>query len=546
MDQPSSSKRPRVENVFSDGDESEREYDTGSEYQIDSDLETDSDSDSEDNNVFGIQPPPSLPSTSRRWSNIVTQAQEIPFTGRPGMKVDMPGREPIDYFNVLANDDFYNIIVRHSNTYALEILAHSEGEKSRITRWKDLTAETFKVWLGLLLHMGTIRLNRITDYWKKHHLFNLTAFSQYMSRDKFLLILRALHFNDNEADATSLGKINPLIKFFNDRMDIIYAPQKHLSIDESLVLWRGRLIIRQYMKGKKAKYGIKLYILGESQGLAMKIIVYGGSADQELGGKDHTSKVVHKLMEGRTGVGHSLYMDNYYNSVPLIENLLNQKTHVTGTLRSNRKFNSDEVIKKKLKIGESVSQYTDKGICMTKWKDRREVLAISSEFDGQATETTNRHGNVVIKPKMIIKYNKFMSGIDFHDQMLAYYPIRRKTLRWYKKLGIHVIQTILLNAYYLYNMNSERKMSLYDFRLQIIEKLLGPPPPLVPRQRNIAHLPSFCPKDDHGKTKRRRCKYCWSENQQRKDSIFCCLQCPDIPGLCLEPCFRTYHERNGE
>lgn len=81
-----------------------------------------------------------------------------------------------------------------------------------------------------------------------------------------------------------------------------------------------------------------------------------------------------------------------------------------------------------------------------------------------------------------------MSGVDYHDQMLAYYPCRRKTLRWYKKLGIHVFQTMLLNSYYMYNSQNENKMSPYDFRLNIIEQLLGQPPI---RNVKATHLPNF-------------------------------------------------------
>lgn len=185
-------------------------------------------------------------------------------------------------------------------------------------------------------------------------------------------------------------------------------------------------------------------------------------------------------------------------------------------------------------------QYTTQGICVNKWKDRREVLTISSEFDGQTVESVNRRGNTVIKPQMVIQYNKFMSGVDFHDQMLAYYPIRRKTLRWYKKLGIHFFQTILLNSYYLYNSKNP-KMSLYDYRLRVIEQLLGPPPSSIPRSMQI-HLPNYLPKDDRGKTKRKRCKYCWNESKKRIDSIFFCPDCEEKPGLCLDPCFRLFHK----
>jgi hypothetical protein len=133
-----------------------------------------------------------------------------------------------------------------------------------------------------------------------------------------------------------------------------------------------------------------------------------------------------------------------------------------------------------------------------------------------------------------------MAGVDYHDQMMSYYSCRHKTLRWYKKLGIHLIQTMLLN-FYLYNSQNEKKMTLYDFRLGVIEKLLGPPPSSTIVSIKGTHLPIFCPKDDLGKTKRKRCKYCWTISHERKDSIFYCPECPDQPGFCLITCFGKYH-----
>lgn len=64
-----------------------------------------------------------------------------------------------------------------------------------------------------------------------------------------------------------------------------------------------------------------------------------------------------------------------------------------------------------------------------------------------------------------------MSGIDRQDQMTSYYPVERKTLRWYKKIGVHCIHLLLINSYFLYNKYA-KKISLYDFRLSIIESSL--------------------------------------------------------------------------
>jgi len=151
-----------------------------------------------------------------------------------------------------------------------------------------------------------------------------------------------------------------------------YYPGKNLSIDESMILWRGRLIFRQYKQGKRHKFGIKLYILAEPNGLNLKIMIYTGQKLSQLEqphSNSHTENVVINLMEGKLFKGHSLYMDNYYNSVNLAQTLLSKNTYCTGTLRSNRKKNPSDIVKKKFKKGENISKYSYNGICVFKWKD---------------------------------------------------------------------------------------------------------------------------------------------------------------------------------
>ena len=59
----------------------------------------------------------------------------------------------------------------------------------------------------------------------------------------------------------------------------IYTPGAELSIDESIILSRGRSGIRQYIYGKCHKYGIKLYMLATQNRLSLKIHVYRGKKD---------------------------------------------------------------------------------------------------------------------------------------------------------------------------------------------------------------------------------------------------------------------------
>lgn len=236
-------------------------------------------------------------------------------------------------------------------------------------------------------------------------------------------------------------------------------------------------------------------------------------------------------------------MDNYYNSVKLAHTLLTKGTYCTGTLRANRKGNPKEITSKKLKVGESVGKFTKEGVCVMKWRDRREVLAISSEHTNDLVEVTNRRGDKKMKPMAISMYNKYMSGIDRQDQMLSYYPCERKTVRWYKKIGIHFFQLFLLNSYYIY-VENVRKCSLYDFRLSVITALVKNQininvPPLPPKKKN-SHYPTKVAKNEKKKFFRKRCKVCHS-NGIRKTTLFYCSSCEGQPGLCIENCFEVSH-----
>lgn len=517
----------------------------------------DSQNSSEDSNYENEDDSSVHDNYSPSWSDDASVLKSFPFSKENKLLVPIPGKnEPADYFRLLVDDVFLEEIVKYTNMYAEEyFLSGIHKENSRINQWKDLTTSELKLFLGILLHTGTIIMPRIQDYWKTDNLF-LSCFPQYMSRDRFLLILRFLHFCKNPKanepqPEDRLYKIRSVVDYFNNKMLVTYYPGQELSIDEAMMLWRGRLHFRQYIKGKKHKYGIKLYILTEPNSLALKTLVYTGKHD-ELGGKGHASNVVNYLMNEKLHNGHSLYMDNYYNSHNLSKNLLRKKTYTTGTLRSNRINTPDVVSSAKLRKGETTSKYSDEGVMIGKWHDKRDVglLYISTQHKNTMADFINKTGENKKKPLPILQYNCYMAGVDRKDQMMAYYPCERKTLRWYKKLFIHYFQLLLLNSYFLYNKHTiGKKMNLYDFRLVIIRELLSSKPTerctTSPKNLHVSpsvnHLPSKCEFGASGRTLRKKCKQC-KKSGLREDTTYHCETCPGKPGLCLEPCFKIYHK----
>ncbi|KAF0694469.1 piggyBac transposable element-derived protein 4-like, partial [Aphis craccivora] len=497
---------------------------------------------------------PKKSQTHNIWLNDSPDLDPIVFKENTGLKIYPNGDKPIDFFDLLVTDDFYDFVLEETNNYAAELYLTRSSNKSRISKWIELTKNELKAFFGLVFHTGTIKMPRMADYWKTDKLFNLNCFREVMSRNRYMLIMRALHFSRNPergaggSKPSRLYKIDTVVEYFNNRMLEVYQPSKQLSLDESMVLWRGRLVFRQYIKNKRHKYGIKLYMLTEPNGLVLNILIYSGQGTDSTPEQSHTEHVVYRLMENHLDKGHSLFMDNYYNSSSLAHTLLQRKTYCTGTLRNNRKNNPKEVISKKLKTGETACKYTKDGVCIVKWKDKREVLAISSEFKNEMVEAQNKYGQSKLKPLPISEYNKFMSGIDRQDQMMSYYPCERKTLRWYKKIAIHFLQIALLNSFLLYCKNV-KKISYYDFRISVINSLISSnkdtisdtirlPCSLLPQR----HLPIKVDKNRKNRYIRKRCRICVTKGK-RTETIYYCNKCEDQPGLCLELCFEEYHNK---
>jgi len=430
--------------------------DSGSDYMAEASSQVENDSESSDVDV-DVDDTGNIQNTpTQSWFEEETDMPDFNFMKQNELLVPIPGDgNPIDFYFLLFDDDFINLLVDETNSYAeKDFLRIGHHPSSRISTWKPTDKDEMLTFLALIIHTGTIKLNRLNDYWKKHHLFNITCFSNYTSRDRFLVIMRCFHFAPNIEDdqvqpLDRLYKVRPLINYFNNKMNTIYYPKKELSLDESMVLWRGRLVFRQYIQNKRHKYGIKLYMLTEPAGLVLKFAVYTGVFD-DMGGQGHASKEVLHLMSEKLENGHSLYMDNFYNSFDLATSLIQKNTYCTGTLRLNRKNTPVEVKQAKLKKDETIARYSN-GVVIGKWRDKREVAYISTEFKNNMVVSSNKLGHNKTKPEPIVNYNKFMSGIDHQDQMQSYYPSTRKTIRWYKKIGIHTVQMLLMNSFYLYN-----------------------------------------------------------------------------------------------
>jgi len=156
-----------------------------------------------------------------------------------------------------------------------------------------------------------------------------------VSRCRFLQIKRYLHFNNKEdlpanRNEDRLYKIRPVHDLLTERWRSLYHLGEHVTIDEGMVKWRGRLSFRVHNKNKPIKYGIKSYILADSQSkYCWNIDVYHGVS------KSLKETITSLFTPQNMSQWHTLYMDNFYNSVSTSEHLHDNQVHTVGTFRSH-------------------------------------------------------------------------------------------------------------------------------------------------------------------------------------------------------------------
>ena len=195
------------------------------------------------------------------------------------------------------------------------------------------------------------------NYWSKDRLYSNELFKSVMSRNRFQWIMRFLNFGEEPAfQDDRLRKIRFLLNHRNNTTAEVYMPDKDLSLDKSMMLWRGRLVFHQYIRNKRYKYSVKFFELCTNDGFVLKTEIYSGTKFADIQSMGQTTAIVIHLMNPYLDKGYHVFTDNWYNSVPLTKYMSVRKTYITGTLQADRKHQPEAVSKKKLKKGKMLFQ----------------------------------------------------------------------------------------------------------------------------------------------------------------------------------------------
>ena len=496
-----------------------------------------------------------------KWTSVDQDPQIPQFTATPGIQVPLPNEPSAgDFMKLFLTDQLFDLLVTQTNLYASQYKRNNPNlpRHSQANYWFDTTRNEMKKFLALTLLMGIVKKPELSDYWSTNALLKGSVFNSVMPRNRYQTILRFLHFADNsqfdpnDPERDRLYKVRPLVDHLVSKFKSTYIPEKEISVDEELLLWKGRLVFKQYIPLKRARFRIKMFSLCENSGYLWNSYVYLGkepdrhATDRQLVNRLGLSgAVIPRLMENLLDKGYHVYVDNWYTSEALFTYLSEHDTAACGTARKNRLKLPATFTTPNLPKGEHRFRRHENMLAI-RFNDKKEIYFLSTIHKANVINTRkrDRHGNVVRKLQLVDDYNKYMGGVDRNDEMIGTYSCMRKSMKWTKKVAFHFIEEGLLNAHILYAKEGGRK-PLLRFKLECINFLLAasasePSAPTASDRFSGRHFPELIPPTQSKQHPQKRCIVCTS-NKKRKESRYQCGDCAHKPGLCPAPCFKIYH-----
>ena len=156
-----------------------------------------------------------------------------------------------------------------------------------------------------------------------------------------------------------------------------------------------------------------------------------------------------------------VYIDDFFTSIPLLQELTESSINVVGTIRTNRK-GYPEVLQnknllKQMNLGDFHTVACETTVCSV-WKDTKHVSFLSnvhfSHGNSKISRKLRRGENAILPcPPCAVAYNKNMGAVDRHDQLVHNYTIDRKLRRWWVRMFVNFLDAIMVNAYIIYKEN---------------------------------------------------------------------------------------------
>lgn len=256
-----------------------------------------------------------------------------------------------------------------------------------------------------------------------------------------------------------------------------------LAVDEMMVKFRGRTILKQFIRNKPVRFGIKMWALCSSEGFLFDCDIYCGKNSKSFffDNKETLNKcalgscVVVGLLQNllssvvpRNLVKYHVYFDNFFTSPDLLVHLKKIGLKATGTVIPNR-IQAKNAVSEKDPRGTFMAKH-DKcsGINYITVKDSK-IVSILSTLAGVTPMTSVKRYSSKKKSKVDIAFpnafktcNKFMGGVDLHDAHCSNLMPCIRSKKWTWVILMRLVQASIADSNSIEKLGSSRKKNWYQ------------------------------------------------------------------------------------
>ena len=401
--------------------------------------------------------------------------------------------EPIVFFDVIFRKYEFMTVLNETKRYRKQ--KHLDQAPYH---YPCPSYEEIRCFIGLLLWTSLVQLPNRRSYFVGSEIYSQPNFTKHTTRARFEQLLTMLHFTNKEKIPDSLlsaerflAQLGNLITAVNENCKRYIIPAASLSIDEMMIKFYGRSVVRQYIKSKPTKYGIKLWALCcACCGYSLTQKMYLGSSAGAVSGRD----VVLQLTEPYYDRGHVIFCDNFFSHLDLAAYLKSRKTGLVGTssinsLPADLKYLVDRMhpltwafkwfnYEAKIKFqNNSTTQHLEanEAVSLVVWMDKKyrskdkKVVFITNCVPSIPTNSSQfQEKNIrdqffkfsrqpIPSPPVLKAYNNRMGGVDLHDKLVGLHQIPLSSMRGYVKVFFHLLDSAVVNAWILFKTTRQAK-----------------------------------------------------------------------------------------
>lgn len=241
--------------------------------------------------------------------------------------------------------------------------------------------------------------------------------------------MRYLQFADNndmkkpgERGYDKCHKVRPLLSHVQENLAKL-TEREHSAVDEQMIPFKGRSSLKQYIKNKPHKWGIKVFTRASSDGVMHQFQVYVGAATCTDFGLGFSGNIVQHLCQNLPkNENYKVLTDNYFSSIALAVALKEAGIFMVGTIRSDRMKScplfDEKTLKKKGRGAVDCITEMRTGTNLIRWVDKKTInfistyAAVNPVGEAMRWNSVEKKKTPIPRPDVVAKYNSFMGGFD--------------------------------------------------------------------------------------------------------------------------------------